>query len=124
MIRLCKEFGVKIEVVREPLVVLYMEERRESLSQNSSYRRSMDWLERVRPLLTRRGYSGFCLGVVGPRAAGERAYSAFFPLLYRALRYGSPGAWQVASYLAFWGVPQDMRRRIRALSRKRSAADS
>ena len=31
------------------------------------------WLDGIGPIITRRAYSGYCLGVVGDRAAQERA---------------------------------------------------
>jgi hypothetical protein len=34
-------------------------------------------------MLTPRGYAGLCLGVMGPRAAKERAYRAAALVLYR-----------------------------------------
>jgi glycosyltransferase involved in cell wall biosynthesis len=114
LLRLSKEFGVRIEMVPEVLVKVYFEEQRPSLSRTGSWAASLAWLDSIRPLLTRRAYSGFCLGVVGPRAANEGAYSAFFPLLLKAFRHGTPRLWHVLAFLAFWIVPQNLRRRLRA----------
>lgn len=115
LLRLCKGEGGRIETVPEVLVVIYAEERRASLTASTSWKGSLAWLESVRPLMTPRAYSGFCLGVVGSRAANERAYGAFLDLLKRAFRNGSPTPWHVATYLAFWLVPQDLRRWARSL---------
>jgi len=114
--------GVRVETVPEALVRVHMEEQRPSLSKSGTWRASLAWLDCVRPLFTRRGYSGFCLGVVGPQAANERAYSAFFLLLARAFRNGSPRAWHILAFLAFWALPQGVRRRLRAAFRSRGAA--
>jgi glycosyltransferase involved in cell wall biosynthesis len=113
-IRLAKQKLVRIETVPEVLVELYVEEARPSLSTKAKWRASLDWLDRMRPLLTRRGYSGICLGVVGPRAAGEGAYRAFFPLLGKAFRNGAPRPVHVVAYLAFWVIPVHLRRQLRA----------
>src|SRR6516225_6457295 len=89
VLRLSKQAGASIETVPEVLVVLYSEEERPSLTtRTSSWSASLRWLEGIGPFLTRRAYSGFCLGVVGSRAAREGAYKAFPELLHRAFRNG------------------------------------
>jgi glycosyltransferase involved in cell wall biosynthesis len=120
ILRLCSRPGVRVETVPEALVMHRFEEQRATLSSRNTWAESLAWIDSLRPILTRRAYSGFVLGVVGPRAAGERAFSAFVPLLVRAFRHGAPRPLQVAVYLAFWTVPQDFRRRLRA--RLRTAA--
>ena len=65
IIRLSKEIGIKIETVPEVLVVLYFEEPRSSLSTSATWLASLRWIESMRPLVTPRAYSAFCLGVVG-----------------------------------------------------------
>ena len=117
VLRLCKETGAKIRTVPEVLVTLYFEEERSSLSNSGAWSASLRWIESIRPIITPRAYSGFCLGVVGSRAAKERAYAAFPDLLQAAFRHGSPTLWHVTFYLAFWIAPQGIRRRLRALFR-------
>ena len=99
LLRLSKQEGVRVETVPEILVRLYAEDTRPSLSKSGTWLASLQWAARMRPLLTRRGYGGFCLGVVAPRAAKGRAYRAAAPLLYHAFRYGSPRLWRVAAFL-------------------------
>ncbi len=121
LLRLSKQCGARVETVPEVLAILYVEERRPSLSGAGTWAASLDWLESVRPLLTRRGYSGLCLGVAGPRAAHEGVWRAFFPLLYRAFTRGSPQPLHVLAYVAFWLLPQSFRRQLRArLSARRT----
>jgi glycosyltransferase involved in cell wall biosynthesis len=120
VLRLCKETGAQIKTVPEVLVTLYFEEERSSLSSSASWLASFRWIESLRPIITPRAYSGFCLGVVGSRAAKEGAYAAFPDLLQTAFRRGAPTLWQFTFYLAFWVAPQGFRRRLRALFRGRS----
>ena len=123
LLRLVKQFGARVETVPEVLVDVYFEERRPSLSRTGTWAISLAWLDGLEPPLTRRAYSGFCLGVVGPRAANEHAYAAFFPLLYKAFSRGAPRPMHVLAFLAFWVVPQNLRRQLRAvLGRRRPEA--
>jgi glycosyltransferase involved in cell wall biosynthesis len=118
LLRLSKQVGARIETVPEVLVVLYFEEQRPSLTgRTSSWTRSLRWLDSIRPMITSRAYSGFCLGVVGSRAAQEGAYRAFPELLYRAFSRGSPGPWHVLLFLSYWLAPHGFLRRLRRLLR-------
>jgi glycosyltransferase involved in cell wall biosynthesis len=114
VVRLSKQAGGRIETVPEVLVVLYFEEQRPTYTtRTSSWLRSLRWLESLRPILTRRAYSGICLGVVGSRAAQEGAYTAFPKLLYRAFRYGAPGLWHVLPFLGYWVIHEELQRQLR-----------
>lgn len=110
---LSKTMGIRIETVPEVLVVLYAEEQRPSLSAKSTWRASLAWIDSIRPMVTPRAYSGFCLGVVGSRAAKEGAYGAFFLLLYRAFGSGSPRIWHIVPFLGYWLLPQALVHRLR-----------
>jgi hypothetical protein len=118
LLRLSKQAGARIETVPEVLVVLYFGEQRPSLTKReSSWSRSLRWLDGLGPIVSRRAYSGFCLGVAGSFAAQERAYSAFPKLLYRAFRKGSPGLWQILHFLTYWLIPWESRVRLRGVVR-------
>ncbi len=118
VLRLSKQAGARIDTVPEVLVVLYFEEERPSYtSRTSSWSVSLKWLNSMQPIITRRAYSGFCLGVVGSRAAQEGAWTAFPKLLYRAFWYGSPRLWHVLPYLAYWLISQGFHRGLRGLFR-------
>jgi glycosyltransferase involved in cell wall biosynthesis len=119
LLRLSKKLGVRVETVPEALVKVHWEERRPSLSNSGTWLKSLAWIDSVRPMLTPRAYSGFCLCVAGSRAANERAYSAFFRLLSTAFRNGSPRIRHVLAFLAFWVLPRGARRRLRASLRGR-----
>jgi glycosyltransferase involved in cell wall biosynthesis len=124
ILRLSKEMGIRIETVPEVLVILYFEAERSSLSRGGAWSASLRWIEGMGPIITPRAYSGFCLGVVGSRAAKEAAYAAFPELLQRAFRHGSPTIWHVVLYFAFWLAPIQVRRRLRALFRGRQIRDA
>ena len=120
LLRLSKLIGARIETVPEVLVVLYFEEQRPSLTgRTSSWSGSLRWLDSIQPIITRRAYSGFCLGVVGSRAAQEESYRAFPELLYRAFRNGSPRLCHVLLFLAYWLTPRGFLGQLRALVRGR-----
>ena len=106
LLRLAKQQAVRVETVPEILVNLYADDARPSLSKGGTWLASLQWAERMRPMLTPRAYGGFCLGVVAPRAAKERAYRAAVPLLYHTFRHGSPRLWRVAAFLGEWLMPQ------------------
>jgi glycosyltransferase involved in cell wall biosynthesis len=105
VLRLSKKWKIRIETVPEVLAVLYFEEPRPSLTARAKWRASLAWIDAVRPILTRRAYGSFCLGVVGSKAATERAYLAFGLLLYRAFRFGSPSLWRICTYIGLWLLP-------------------
>ena len=108
LLRLSKQQAVRVETVSEIQVTLYVEDARPSLSKSCTWLASLQWAERMRPLLTRRAYGGFCLGVVAPRAAKEHAYRAAALLLYYAFRHGSPRLWRVAAFLGEWLMPRSV----------------
>jgi hypothetical protein len=71
ILRLSKETGARIGTVPEVLVTLYFEEERSSLSSTGTWSASLRSIDSMRPIITPRAYSGFCLGVVGSRAAKQ-----------------------------------------------------
>jgi glycosyltransferase involved in cell wall biosynthesis len=121
ILRLSKQKGIPIETVPEELAIFYFEDKRTSLTNSGTWSASLNWLENMRPIITPRAYSGFCLGVAGSRAAKAGAYSAFPKLLFKAFWNGSPRMWHVMLFLAFWLTPQQTRRRLRALFHGQSA---
>ncbi len=123
ILHLSKQPGVRVETLPEVLVVLYAEEQRPSLSATNTWRESLNWIESIRPIVTRPAYSGFCLGVAGSRAAKEHAYSAIPLLLYRALRFGSPRIWHILPFIGYWLAPQYILRRLRRRGRHGGSGD-
>jgi glycosyltransferase involved in cell wall biosynthesis len=119
LLHLSKQTGAQIETVPEVLVIIYQEQRPSFTSRTSSWEHSLRYLDKIQPIITRRAYSGYCLGVVGERAAQELAYAAFPELLRRAFRNGSPRLSHVLPYLAYWLMPKWLLRQLRALLRVR-----
>ena len=113
ILHLSKQFGVRIETVPEVLVNFYFDEQRPSLSTKATWKSSLVWIDGVKPIITRRAYSGFCLSVVGSRAAKAGAHAAFFLLLYRAFRFGSPTIWQILPFVSYWLLPKYILRQLR-----------
>jgi hypothetical protein len=109
-----KEAGARIETVPEVLAVIYFNERGSTNTIRTwSWARSLDWIDSMRPMISRHAHSGFCLGVSASHAVGEGAYAAFPELLSRAFRYGSPRLWQTLSLLGYWVMPLRLRARLR-----------
>jgi glycosyltransferase involved in cell wall biosynthesis len=106
LVRLSKEHSVPVETVPEVLVTLFVDDSRQSLSKAGTWLGSLQWAERMGPLMTPRAYSSFCLSVVASRAARERAYGGAALLLYHAFRYGSPRLWRVAAFFGLWVMPR------------------
>jgi glycosyltransferase involved in cell wall biosynthesis len=116
LLRAANGSHIKVVTVAEPLVIVYTEEERETYSSYfPPWRTSLDWIEKNRSLFSPRSYSGFCLTILGPKAAREREYSEFFKLLLRAIRHGSPRPIHIAVYLAFWLLPLEWRQQVRKI---------
>jgi glycosyltransferase involved in cell wall biosynthesis len=115
LLRLIKIGKAQLITVEEPLVIIHDEEDRDSLSDSSTWISSMNWIDGCGSLINRRAYSGFCLTVAGPEAAKTADYSAFFSLLYRAFKYGTPTPLQLLFFFVAWVIPMGLRRRLRSV---------
>jgi glycosyltransferase involved in cell wall biosynthesis len=106
LLRLSKQRGVRVETAPGVLVTIHTDDARPSLSKSGTWQASLEWADRMRPLLTPRAYAGLCLSAVASRAAQEGAYAAALPILYRAFRTGAPRPWRVAAFFSFWLLPR------------------
>lgn len=108
--------GVRVEFAPEPLMIWYAEEKRESISNQSNWHYSLEWIRRRRGLVTKRAYAGFLMTLVTALAARARDWSAIKPLLWEAMRFGRPNATAIAVFVGLWLVPTGFRRRLRHLA--------
>jgi glycosyltransferase involved in cell wall biosynthesis len=116
---------VGLVVADEPLVVWHADENRPRISFDPGWEDAVAWLERARPLLTRRGYSALATSVVSSAAAGSRSPRVAATLLRDARRHGDPRAIDYLTFLQIWLVPPQLRRTVRdkVLGRRRTAAE-
>ena len=119
IIRAVKQYGYPLLTAEEPLVTYYVPEKRPALSKTHTWRKSIEWLHRVRDMLTPRAASGFCLTVVARLAANAGERGAILPLLREAFAVGQPTAKQLLAFALIWVFPDDLRRTIRRLTSPR-----
>lgn len=124
VLRVTKQAGVPLEMLPDVLVVVHAEATPDSLGPNYDWRAMLGWAEASRSLLTRRGYSGFCLIYLGSQAARRRDWRGVPVLLWHAFRHGAPRLMHVAAFAGFWLVPVGVRQRLRARLQGRSKAGS
>jgi glycosyltransferase involved in cell wall biosynthesis len=111
----CTELrSVPIVYVEEPLAIWTLEQGRKRVSRENLWRHSYNWIRDSRHLVTKRAYGSFLATYVARQAGGERAWSAFFPLLKDILFTNIPRARDLAIFLAAFFIPpqwQDLLRR-------------
>jgi glycosyltransferase involved in cell wall biosynthesis len=126
LIRASQGADVGIEFVSEPMAIvnLIYTKKRESLSNINDWKYSLNWIRSVRELIVPQAYSGFLIAVVGPTAAREGDWSAFFPLIWEAFNLGAPRSFDILLYILMWLVPEDLRRGLRFLLMSKSKKTS
>ena len=112
LLRAHRDLGVTLLTVPEILVRHYMDQNRASLTNDHRVMESLEWFDREPGLVSRRGYSGFCLTIIGQHAARHGDWRLFWVLLGRAFSRGSPTFRQLAIYLSVWLFPRGLRRRL------------
>ena len=110
---------VGVEFVDEPLAIWYREEERKSISSKNNWQYSLTWIQNNRHLVTPRAYAAFIMTLVSSLAARENDRKAFLPLLREALHSGQPQPIDFFLYIGMWIVPQNSRRQLRALLKRR-----
>jgi len=113
VIRAVKAVHLKFVTVREPLVFHFFDQKRSSLQATLTWRHSLEWSQRMAPILTPRALSGFLLTIAARVAANAGDYSAISPLLSYAFKHGSPTARQLFAFVLLWALPLGMRKRLR-----------
>jgi GT2 family glycosyltransferase len=107
--------GVELITVPEILVHHYAEEERPSLTASGRLDGSLRWIERMRPTISKRAFSGFCLTVVAHQAKRQGGWRDFATLLTLAFRYGRPTLVQLFVFFTVWGIPPQLHRGLRRL---------
>lgn len=106
---------VGVEFVDESLAVWHIEEIRFCVSMQNDWRRTREWLNSVRALISPRAYSGFIATQLAGEAGRQHAWTAFFPLLSDMCFSGEPKPIDFALYLGNWAMPESIRSSIRSL---------
>ena len=114
--------GAALLTAPEILVRHYAEEERPSLTTSGPLDGSLSWIERMRPCISKRAYSGFCLTVVAHHAKRAGGWRRFATLLGLALRHGRPTAVQLLVFLIVCGAPKRLHKWLRRLRRPVVAA--
>jgi glycosyltransferase involved in cell wall biosynthesis len=107
--------GVAFHFVREPLVLWYIEQPRESITNGQNWRSSLEWLQGNRERMTPRAYAGFISTQLAPEASMEGAWGAVPELFKEMFRHGRPGVMEVSIFTAMWVLRSSFRRKVRAL---------
>jgi glycosyltransferase involved in cell wall biosynthesis len=113
VLRVSEFAGVGIEFVPEPLAIWHQAENRKSISVTSNWKASMQWLESVKSLITRRAYSGFIASHIAAQAAREGAWATLPYLLRKMFDFGRPKFHDVALFVGMWCVPRGLRLHVR-----------
>jgi len=105
--------GVGIDFVPEPLAICNMGGGRKSVSDKNDWQCSLDWIRKVRNLITPRAYSGFIIAIVTPQASLQRDWNSFWFLWWEALKFGKLTPKDYLLYLGMWFVPPYIRPRLK-----------
>ncbi|HLL65306.1 MAG TPA: glycosyltransferase family 2 protein [Micromonosporaceae bacterium] len=114
-LRALRHDGVDLVIAAEPLVIWHADENRPRVSFDAPVRESVEWLQRTRPLVTRRAYAALAMSVVSSMAAPSHDPRIFATLLYEAVRHGRPGRTDYLTFAQVWLVPPTLRRKVRDL---------
>lgn len=106
--------GVRFHFVQEPLVNLYVEEDRQTISSRSDWRYSLTWLKSSRGRVSRRAYAGFICTIIATEAYRQRHWRAVPQLLWEVFRNGKPGVMDLALFACRWILPPSVRGKMRA----------
>ncbi|WP_412102903.1 glycosyltransferase family 2 protein [Plantactinospora sp. KLBMP9567] len=104
---------VDLVYAAEPLVIWHQDEDRPRITFDTVWEEQFEWLQRSRPLLTRRAYAALTMSVISSMAAPTRSASAFRTLLREARRHGQPGIFDYLAFGQIWLIPPQLRRTLR-----------
>ncbi|WP_199322311.1 MULTISPECIES: glycosyltransferase family 2 protein [Calothrix] len=115
LLRVANLEGVEVQFVTEPLAIWYHSKTQKSVSNTHDWQYSLNWIKENRSLVTRRAYASFIMVEVGAQASAQGKWQEFLPLLWEAIRYGSPKPIDFLLCLGFWLVPRNTRRWLKGL---------
>jgi hypothetical protein len=106
--------GVRVEFLSDPapLVIWHKEDNRRRISTAIGWRYSLSWVQTNRHLLTLRAYTSFIMTQVSSGAAQEKAWKAFWFLLWEACRNGKPSIIDILAHTVIWLIPKKVRTRL------------
>lgn len=106
--------GVHVEFLPkpDPLVIWHKEDNRIRLSTVTDWRYTLSWVQTHRHLLTLRAYTSFIVTQVSSDAAQEKAWKAFWFLLWEACRNGKPSIIDILAHTVIWLIPKKVRTRL------------
>ncbi|GIG90958.1 glycosyltransferase family 2 protein [Plantactinospora endophytica] len=114
---------VDLVYAAEPLVVWHQDEDRPRITFDTVWEEQFEWLQRSRPLLTRKAYAALTMSVISSMAAPTRSGAAFRTLLREARRHGQPGIFDYLAFAQIWAIPPQLRRTLRDKILKRPGAN-
>jgi glycosyltransferase involved in cell wall biosynthesis len=113
-LRALDEEDTGLVIAAEPLVTWYTDENRPRVSGvTTPWPEPLNWLRKMRPLVTPRAYAALTMSVISSMAAPTRSPRVFWTLLREAQRYGRPHAIDYLTFLQVWLVPPNLRRTLR-----------
>ena len=107
--------GVGIEFMSEALSIWDLKTNASSVSRNTQWKVSLDWIRSKRGSMSPRAYSSFLLAEVSSYAANQQVWLAFFSLLFEAVRFGKPKFKDVFLHFGMWIFPPQVRKIFRQL---------
>jgi glycosyltransferase involved in cell wall biosynthesis len=114
-LRAVREPDVELLYAEEPLVLWHQDEDRDRISLQNPWQEQLEWLRASRELFTPKAYAAFTMSVLSSMAAPTRSAKVFREILHEARAHGQPSAIDYVTYLQIWGLPPNMRRRLRDL---------
>ena len=115
ILRATKLPEVKLEFVKKPLAIWYVDDKRKSLSNSNDWQRSLDWIRSRADLVTPRAYSGFIVTNVTPLAVESSDYASLGTLLKEMIIKGEPKPIDFILFFGMWLVSRKTRRYLRSL---------
>ena len=89
----------------KPLSVYSVDDSRKRISNQSGWRRDLEWIRERRSLVTARSYGGYLLTQASIRAEKTRDKSAFLPLLREAVTRGKVSLGELAFHVGNTFLP-------------------